>query len=112
GSVETTTPTGWSRGSPWCTANAWSHGERDRFDRRSRRGDRVMARVMTPPAAGTKADVKSENGADSILAYGPARSTISGTPLSPEELDRTDAYWRASPYLCLGVLYLQDNPLP
>jgi xylulose-5-phosphate/fructose-6-phosphate phosphoketolase len=70
-----------------------------------------MARVMTSPAAGTKADLKSENGADSILAYGPARSTITGTPLSPEELDRMDAYWRASLYLCLGMLYLQDNPL-
>jgi xylulose-5-phosphate/fructose-6-phosphate phosphoketolase len=44
-------------------------------------------------------------------AYGPTRSTISGTPLTPDELRQTDAYWRASLYLCLGMLYLQDNPL-
>src|SRR5271154_3913107 len=47
----------------------------------------------------------------SLSAYGQARSTISGTPLNPDELQQTDAYWRASLYLCLGMLYLQDNPL-
>jgi hypothetical protein len=31
-----------------------------------------------------------------ISAYGSARSTIKGTPLSPEELRKVDAYWRAS----------------
>src|SRR5499433_2642216 len=48
---------------------------------------------------------------EAITAYGPARSTITGTPLSPEELDKIDAYWRASLYLCMGMLYLKDNPL-
>src|SRR6266849_7408500 len=47
----------------------------------------------------------------SLSAYGKARSTVSGTPLNPDELRQTDAYWRASLYLCLGMLYLQDNPL-
>ena len=47
----------------------------------------------------------------SISAYGQARSTISGTPLSPDELRKIDAYWRASLYLCLGMLYLKENPL-
>jgi xylulose-5-phosphate/fructose-6-phosphate phosphoketolase len=47
----------------------------------------------------------------SLSAYGPTRSTISGTPLSTDELRQTDDYWRASLYLCLGMLYLQDNPL-
>jgi xylulose-5-phosphate/fructose-6-phosphate phosphoketolase len=46
-----------------------------------------------------------------ISAYGAARSTIKGAPLSPDELYKTDAYWRASLYLCLGMLYLKDNPL-
>jgi xylulose-5-phosphate/fructose-6-phosphate phosphoketolase len=46
-----------------------------------------------------------------ISAYGTARSTITGEPLSPEELDKIEAYWQASLYLCLGMLYLQDNPL-
>ena len=34
-----------------------------------------------------------------------------GKPLSPDELRKIDAYWRASLYLCLGMLYLKDNPL-
>ncbi|KAJ0420316.1 XFP N-terminal domain-containing protein [Aspergillus carlsbadensis] len=46
-----------------------------------------------------------------ISAYGEARSTVSGTPLSSEELRKTDAYFRASLYLCLGMLYLRENPL-
>jgi xylulose-5-phosphate/fructose-6-phosphate phosphoketolase len=50
-------------------------------------------------------------GDESISAYGPARSTIKGTPLSPDELRKIDAYWQASLYLCMGMLYLKDNPL-
>jgi XFP N-terminal domain len=48
----------------------------------------------------------------SLSAYGAARSTIAGKPLSPDELQKIDAYWRASLYLCLGMLYLKANPLP
>src|SRR5215469_12317378 len=48
---------------------------------------------------------------DSLSAYGPARSTIEGAPLSAEELRQTDAYWRACKYLALGMIYLRDNPL-
>src|SRR5277367_5255583 len=47
----------------------------------------------------------------SLSAYGQARSTIQGSPLTSEELRQIDAYWRASLYVCLGMLYLQDNPL-
>ena len=47
----------------------------------------------------------------SISAYGPARATIEGVPLSPEELRNTDAYWRACCYLIIGMLYLRENPL-
>jgi xylulose-5-phosphate/fructose-6-phosphate phosphoketolase len=32
-------------------------------------------------------------------------------PLSPEELCRMDAYWRAANYLSVGQIYLYDNPL-
>src|SRR5260370_23993041 len=46
-----------------------------------------------------------------ISAYGRARSTVEGTPLAPAELRNIDAYWRASLYLCLGMLYLKANPL-
>ncbi len=46
-----------------------------------------------------------------LTVYGPTRSTIEGSPLTPDELRKIDAYWQASLYLCLGMLYLQDNPL-
>jgi xylulose-5-phosphate/fructose-6-phosphate phosphoketolase len=32
-------------------------------------------------------------------------------PLSPDELRRIDAYWRAANYLSVGQIYLFDNPL-
>ncbi|GIX28645.1 MAG: putative phosphoketolase [Burkholderiales bacterium] len=40
-------------------------------------------------------------------------ATASGVtgPLSPEELRRIDAYWRAANYLSVGQIYLYDNPL-
>src|SRR5271165_6908245 len=47
----------------------------------------------------------------SLSAYGQARSTIQGSPLSSEELRKTDAYWRACKYLALGMIYLLENPL-
>src|SRR5277367_4723144 len=47
----------------------------------------------------------------SLSAYGTARATIQGSPLNPEELRKTNAYWRACKYLALGMIYLQDNPL-
>jgi xylulose-5-phosphate/fructose-6-phosphate phosphoketolase len=31
--------------------------------------------------------------------------------LDADELRKIDAYWRAANYLCLGMLYLRDNPL-
>src|SRR5271157_4765487 len=46
-----------------------------------------------------------------LSAYGHARSTVTGAPLSADELRKTDAYWRACNYLSLGMIYLLDNPL-
>jgi xylulose-5-phosphate/fructose-6-phosphate phosphoketolase len=60
---------------------------------------------MTTVAANVDTDLLS------LSAYGKARSTITGSPLSPEELRKTDAYWRACNYLSLGMIYLLDNPL-
>ena len=54
-------------------------------------------------------DISNSN--ESISAYGQARSTVKGAPLSPKELDNIDAYWRATLYLSLGMIYLKDNPL-
>jgi hypothetical protein len=39
--------------------------------------------------------IPEEQIADSSLsAYDSARSTVKGAPLTPEELSKTDAYWR------------------
>ena len=46
-----------------------------------------------------------------LSAYGKARSTIAGAPLSADELRKTIAYWRACNYLSLGMIYLYGNPL-
>ncbi|CAL3972393.1 unnamed protein product [Diplocarpon coronariae] len=47
----------------------------------------------------------------SISHYGVARATVPGQPLSAEEIRKYDAYFRASMYLCLGMLYLRENAL-
>ena len=36
---------------------------------------------------------------------------VASHPLSPEELRKMDAYWRAANYLSVGQIYLYDNPL-
>jgi xylulose-5-phosphate/fructose-6-phosphate phosphoketolase len=36
---------------------------------------------------------------------------LSGGPLSPELLERMNAYWRAANYLSVGQIYLRDNAL-
>jgi xylulose-5-phosphate/fructose-6-phosphate phosphoketolase len=46
-----------------------------------------------------------------LSPYSPTRSTIKETPLSVEELRKTEIYWRACNYLSLGMIYLRDNPL-
>jgi len=55
--------------------------------------------------------VAVERANDALTAYGLARATVPGMPLSAEELRKTHAYWRACAYLMLGMIYLQDNPL-
>ena len=39
------------------------------------------------------------------------RGLTAAGPLSPVELDRINAYWRAANYLSVGQIYLLDNPL-
>ena len=43
--------------------------------------------------------------------YGKTRSTVNEQPLSKDELDKMTRYFHATMYLCLGMLYLRDNPL-
>jgi xylulose-5-phosphate/fructose-6-phosphate phosphoketolase len=49
--------------------------------------------------------------ARSISAYGQARSTVQGTPLEQEELQRMQAYWHATLFLSADMIYLRDNSL-
>ena len=46
------------------------------------------------------------------IASDPIRTEIqSAAPLTREEMERMDAYWRAANYLSVGQIYLKDNPL-
>jgi xylulose-5-phosphate/fructose-6-phosphate phosphoketolase len=40
-----------------------------------------------------------------------ARAPVPKGPLSPELLDKMNRYWRAANYLCIGQIYLFENPL-
>jgi xylulose-5-phosphate/fructose-6-phosphate phosphoketolase len=40
-----------------------------------------------------------------------AKSAVSQKPLSPKELSKVHAYWRAANYLSVGQIYLYANPL-
>jgi xylulose-5-phosphate/fructose-6-phosphate phosphoketolase len=40
-----------------------------------------------------------------------AGATANLTPLTPDELRKMDAYWRACNYLSAGMIYLRANPL-
>lgn len=48
---------------------------------------------------------------DDLSCFGPARSTVQGSPLNDEEVRKTHAFWRACNYLAVGMIYLQDNSL-
>src|SRR5436190_5126505 len=65
----------------------------------------MPVKASPSPAAGEAAERAL------LSAYGVARSTVQGSPLSAEELRKIHAYWRACNYLSLGMIYLQDNPL-
>lgn len=41
----------------------------------------------------------------------PDKPQVEETPLSPEELRKIHAYWRACNYLAVGMIYLKENPL-
>ncbi|KAK3639844.1 hypothetical protein LTR56_012224 [Elasticomyces elasticus] len=50
-------------------------------------------------------------GAAEWSAYGSTRATVNKKPLSSEEIDQLTRYFNATLYLCLGMLYLKQNPL-
>ena len=47
---------------------------------------------------------------DETISYGTARSTVEGSPLSPEELREIDEYWRASLYFAWGCCTSRTTP--
>ncbi|KAI1264636.1 D-xylulose 5-phosphate/D-fructose 6-phosphate phosphoketolase [Xylariaceae sp. FL1019] len=54
---------------------------------------------------GDKAEIEA------IRPFGKTRSTVEGEPLTKEDLEKYDDYFKASLYLCLGMIYLRENPL-
>ncbi len=46
-----------------------------------------------------------------MTVHEPSTTPLTHGPLSDEERDRIDAYWRAANYLSVGQIYLLDNPL-
>ena len=77
--------------------------------RNAARSDRGAAKSTVKRALRTPKKEVSNDG--ETFAHGTARSTIKGAPLSRDELDKIDAYWRAANYLSVGQIYLYDNPL-
>jgi len=55
--------------------------------------------------------VATKSALNELSAFGIARSTIQGSPLSEEEARKTHAFWSACNYLAVGMIYLQANPL-
>jgi xylulose-5-phosphate/fructose-6-phosphate phosphoketolase len=47
----------------------------------------------------------------SLAVESPKSTNESVQPLQADELRKIDAYWRACNYLCVGMLYLLENPL-
>ena len=47
----------------------------------------------------------------SEVAARPTPSALTQSPLTPEELRKIHAYWRACNYLSAGMIYLRENPL-
>src|SRR5262245_39119085 len=64
------------------------------------------ARKRSSRITATKRKKVSANGARHAV-----RSTTKNAPLSHEELNKINAYWRAANYLSVGQIYLYGNPL-
>src|SRR5215469_1061762 len=71
----------------------------------------IIENLTTDRRFTAMAAIVTEVRANALSAYGPARSTVQGSPLSSEEARKIHAYWRACNYLSLGMIYLQDNAL-
>src|SRR6185503_3268527 len=71
-----------------------------------------MAQTITEPKRAPSPGAAGARPPDgSISAFGKARATVAGAPLSADEVRKIDAFWRAANYLALGMTYLKANPL-
>ncbi|WP_242336292.1 MULTISPECIES: phosphoketolase [Anaeromyxobacter] len=77
----------------------------------ARHARRILARAVAGEGRAVSEQAPRTPGIADLSAFGPARSTVRGAPLAPEEVGRIDAFWRACNYLALGMIFLQDNPL-
>ncbi len=77
----------------------------------ARHARRLLEGAAAPKGGTVTTSVPTPTGAAALSEHGPARATVTGAPLAPEELSRLDAFWRACNYLALGMIYLQENPL-
>jgi xylulose-5-phosphate/fructose-6-phosphate phosphoketolase len=48
---------------------------------------------------------------ESISPYGPSRAIVDENSVGTEEMTLLHRYFNATLYLCLGMIYLKDNPL-
>ncbi|KAL5601405.1 hypothetical protein BROUX41_002608 [Berkeleyomyces rouxiae] len=53
----------------------------------------------------------SSSDPSAISCFGKARSTVQGKPLSDNEIRKYNDFFKVSLYLCLGMIYLRENPL-
>ncbi len=69
--------------------------------------------LSTAPAAKASEFIFDVSLSTAIAANGKTevRAPAPKGPLSPEMLDRMNRYWRAANYLCIGQIYLFENPL-
>jgi xylulose-5-phosphate/fructose-6-phosphate phosphoketolase len=66
---------------------------------------------MNTATARAKSDPVSDAVSSPAQSAAPANAAPVPKRLSPEELRKTDAYWRACNYLAAGMIYLRANPL-
>src|SRR5262245_16540379 len=75
----------------------------------ARMGKANTARKRNIRVIGSQRKKVSANGAR--RAQRTTHPTTKEAPLSRDELNKIDAYWRAANYLSVGQIYLYDNPL-
>jgi XFP N-terminal domain len=71
--------------------------------------------ALTGAGGGDSKKLRYETGRQNFMAplatANVAHHLTSSQPLSPEQLRKIDAYWRAANYLSIGQIYLYANPL-